>query len=100
MIVIKAYKENKDKILTFKTEDLLEKSIIDIVEVKTGQRVDADLIKVSGNKITIKQPSEPVVIEIDENELLKQSIETIVKKKMSVKTLKTIKIEVIGCKGK
>ena len=100
MLAVKVYKENKPKVITFKPEELIEKSILEIAKSKTGQDVEVNNIKVVGNKITITQPSEPVVVEINEEDLLKQTIEGIVKKQLSLKTLKNIKVEVIGCKGK
>jgi hypothetical protein len=100
MLVVKVYKENKPKTIAFKPEELIENSILEIIKNKTGQDVKADNIKVVGNKAIIKQPSEPTIVEIDEKDLLKQTVEGIIKKQLSLKTLKNIKVEVIGCKGK
>ena len=76
-------------------KDLMEKSLVELVEEKIGKTVSMDNIKLDENTVEILS-GDVEVLEIDEQDLIKNSIEQLVKKVMNVRTLKNVKIEIIG----
>ena len=80
-------------------KDLMEKSLVELVEEKIGKTVSMDNIKLDGDTVEILD-GDVEVLEIDEKNLIKNSIEQLVKKALNVRTLKNIKIEIIGSSAK
>ena len=98
MIRVKVTKGSK-KSFRVKMEDLLNKSLLELVEEKLKSPVSEDKIKLNGDKVEVVTGEEKVV-EIEEQELLKQSIEQAIKKRLNLKSLKGVELAIIGGVGK
>ena len=94
MISVKVTVGSKKKI-KINLADLLDKTLIELVEEKLGKEVNPNKIKSVGDSVEIFD-GEDKILEIQENDLIKQSIEQVVKKELELKSLKNVEIAIIG----
>jgi len=99
MKLLIAVEQGKKKTIKYKKEDLLSKSILDILEEHGINNVHPEDIEIGEDKITVNT-GKVQTVEIDESDILTKSLTAAVKDKLKLKSTRGIKISIKSCVGK
>jgi len=89
----------KKKTIKYKKEDLLSKSVLDILEEHGIRDIHPKDIEIGEDKIVVNT-GVVQVIKVDESDILTKSLTAVVKDKLKLKSTRGIKISIKSCEGK
>ena len=99
MKLIVAVEQGKKKTIKYSKEDLLNYSVMELLDEKGIKGVHPDDIEITEDKIIVNTGSVKT-IEVDESEILTKSLSYVVKEKLKLKSTRGLKISVKSCTGK